>query len=181
MPPLPPLPPRPLLTLHSLLTIPPTVTTSAPPPPPASDPLETQAGKVQEAQVRWGNGGGEEEAGLVPTSHSGGRWQRGDISPGAPRPALQGCSLLGNGGCWGPPRKTYSLSPRPAFLNFPLSLLLPTPLPIPSEPRLCWPWKSQGSPLVPELPRASVVGHGAPQPGLSLGESPGWPRSETEM
>lgn len=30
--------------------MPPTVTTSAPPPPPASDPLETQAGKVQEAQ-----------------------------------------------------------------------------------------------------------------------------------
>lgn len=62
--------------------------------------------------MRWGKGGGEEEAGLVPTSHSGGRWQRGDIFPGAPRPALQGCSLLGNGGVLGTSEKNVQPQPQ---------------------------------------------------------------------
>lgn len=128
------MPPAPCFeALHNSLTIPPTVTTSAPPPPPASDPLETQAGKVQEAQVRWGKGGGKERDGLVPTPHSPGGGDRRESYPRAlssqpqflaPLPSSASWGMVNSEGCQ---RRVCGLNPRPALLNFPLSLLLPLP------------------------------------------------------
>lgn len=87
--------------------MPPAVTTSAPPPPPASDPLETQAGKVQEAQVRFGEGWREGERWTCSrTPHWGEVTEGRELPQGPQLTAPDPCpnswfSLLGNGGFWG--------------------------------------------------------------------------------
>lgn len=141
--------------LHSPLTVPRTVTTSAPPPPPASDPLETQAGKVQEAQVRFGEGWREGERWTCShTPHWGGRWQRGDSYPRAlsslpqslaPTPGSASWGMVDSGNCQ---RGVCPLNSRPALPNFSLSL---PPTPVLSELHLCWAWKIQVSSLITEL------------------------------
>lgn len=144
--------PRCFETLHSPLTTPFTITTSAPPPPPASDPVETQAGKVQEAQVRWREGWREGERWTSNTPH-GGRWQRGDRYPRAlsslpqsltPPPGSSSRGMVDSGDCQ---RRVCSLNPRPALPNFPFSL--PSPPRPPSLLKLIC--TGHGRALVPEL------------------------------
>lgn len=102
------------------------------PPPPASDPEETQAGKVQEAQVRWGQGWREGERWTSHTPHRGEVAEGSQISQGpqltapAPHPTSPCGSAPGgmvdSGACQ---RRVCGLKPRPALANFPFSLYTP--------------------------------------------------------
>lgn len=95
--------------------------------------METQTGKVQEAQVRWGGRVAGRREMDFPHPILGGRWQRGDGNPRAlsslpqslpPPPGSASRGMVDSGDCQ---RRACSLSPRPALPNLPLSLPPPTP------------------------------------------------------